>query len=154
MATNFPNTLDSYTNPTSSDHLGDAPVLHSTQHTNLNDSVEAVEAKLGIDFSSSNTSLDYIANLLILTQVQHPQGLYREIAGGVLPTSVAWYTDATKTIKLVEKIYAYAGSIPVLPTTVTLRLYDGTVGNTLKRTITDSIVYTRVFETSRTRTIT
>lgn len=154
MTTNFPTGLDSYLNPSGADHLGDAPVLHSAQHSNINDAMEAVESKVGINFSNVNTSLDYIANLLILTTTQHPQGLYREISGGVLPTNIAWYTDATKTIKLVEKAYTYAGSIPVLPSSVALRVYDGTVANTLKRTITDSITYTRVFETSRTRTIT
>ena len=45
MATNFPGSLDSFTNPTSSSTL-DSP-SHAGQHANINDAVEAVQAKLG-----------------------------------------------------------------------------------------------------------
>jgi hypothetical protein len=54
---------------------------------------------------------------------------------------------------LVEKTYTY-GSIKILPTVIVLQLYDGTPANVLKRTITDTITYDRVFEISRTRIIT
>lgn len=153
MATNFPTGLDSYVNPTGSDTLGEVSVLHSAQHSNINDAMEAVETKLGIDFSSVATSLDYITKMLLMTTLQHPSGGYREIVGGAFPTSITWYTDSGKTIKLVEKTYTYAGSIPILPTTITLRIYNGTSSNTLRRTITDTVTYDRVFETSRTRTV-
>ena len=45
MATNFPGSLDSFTNPSSSSTL-DSP-SHAAQHANINDAVEAVQAKLG-----------------------------------------------------------------------------------------------------------
>lgn len=154
MATNFPTGLDSYVNPSGSDHLGDAGVLHSSQHANINDAMEAVETKLGIDFSSVATSIDYIVKTLLMTTLQHPSGGYREIVGGAFPTTITWYTDSGKTIKLVEKEYTYGGAISILPTTIELRIYNGTVSNTLRRTITDTITYDRVFETSRTRTVT
>ena len=57
MATNFPNSLDNLTNPASTDPT-DAP-SHSQQHTNANDAIEALEAKVGINGSSNSTSLDY-----------------------------------------------------------------------------------------------
>jgi hypothetical protein len=46
MATDFPTSLDNFTNPTSSDNL-DSP-SHSAQHANANDAIEAIEAKVGI----------------------------------------------------------------------------------------------------------
>lgn len=66
MATNFPTTLDSLTNPTSGQTLN-AP-SHSTQHANSNDAIEALEAKVGVDNSAVTTSLDY------KTRVWNPVG--------------------------------------------------------------------------------
>ena len=57
MATNFPTSLDSLTNPTSSDSLNSPS--HSAQHANVNDAVEALQAKVGADSSAVTTSLDY-----------------------------------------------------------------------------------------------
>ena len=47
MATNYPTTLDTFTNPTSTDTLDSATVPHASQHTDINDAVEAIEAELG-----------------------------------------------------------------------------------------------------------
>jgi len=44
MATNFPSSMDNFTNPTASDTL--ATVSHSSQHADLNDAVEAIETAL------------------------------------------------------------------------------------------------------------
>jgi microcystin-dependent protein len=57
MATSFPVSLDSLGNPSSGDTLN-AP-SHSTQHTNANDAIEVLEAKVGVDNSAVTTSLDY-----------------------------------------------------------------------------------------------
>jgi len=57
MATNFPSSLDSLTNPTSTDKLD--VVAHSSQHINANDAIEALEAKVGINGSAVTTSHDY-----------------------------------------------------------------------------------------------
>jgi hypothetical protein len=46
MATNFPTSLDTFTNPNSGNTL-DSP-SHSLQHSDINDAVEAIETKLGI----------------------------------------------------------------------------------------------------------
>lgn len=156
MATNFPTGLDSYNNPTGTDVLDDVTVLHSAQHSNVNDAVEAVETKIGIDFSSTVNSLDYVTKLVLMTCLQHQSGGYREIAyvtSKPFINTVTWYTNSSKTVKLVEKTYTYTTSV-ILPSKITLRLYDGTVSNILKRTIEDTISYSRVFETSRTRVIT
>lgn len=157
MSTNFPTGLDTYVNPTGTNHLNDVSVLHSAQHANINDAVEAIEQKIGIDFSNINNSLDFIIRMLLMTQVQHQNGGYKEVkyknGNPPIVESIIWYIDSSKTIKLVEKNYSY-GSIPILPNTITLKLYDGTISNVLKRTITDTIIYSKVFEISRTRIIT
>ena len=60
MATNFPTSLDTLTNPTSSDSLNSPS--HSAQHANVNDAVEALQAKVGADSSAVASSHDYILN--------------------------------------------------------------------------------------------
>ena len=57
MAINFPTSLDVFTDPTASDQLN-LP-SHSGQHTDLNNAVEALEAKVGADGSAVTTSHDY-----------------------------------------------------------------------------------------------
>jgi hypothetical protein len=54
MASNFPNTLDSFANPLSTNNL-DNP-SHSGQHTNANDSIIAIETKLGIGNSPAGSA--------------------------------------------------------------------------------------------------
>ena len=58
MATSFPTSLDTLTNPTSSDSLSSPS--HSSQHANVNDAVEALQAKVGADSSAVTTSHDYL----------------------------------------------------------------------------------------------
>ena len=58
MATNFPTSLDTLTNPTSSDSLSSPS--HSSQHANVNDAVEALQAKVGADSSAVTSSHDYL----------------------------------------------------------------------------------------------
>lgn len=69
MATNFPASLDALTNPTSSDSLSSPS--HSAQHANVNDAVEALQAKVGADSSAVTSSLDYkVAQLEALGSIQ------------------------------------------------------------------------------------
>lgn len=64
MPTNFPTTLDNFTNPTSTDTMDSATVPHATQHANINDAVEALEAKVGVNGSAVTSSLDYRVTVL------------------------------------------------------------------------------------------
>jgi hypothetical protein len=57
MSSNFPSSLDSLTNPISSNTL-DSPD-HAAQHANANDAIELIEAKVGADSSAVTTSHDY-----------------------------------------------------------------------------------------------
>ena len=52
-ATNFPTSLDTLTNPATTDSV--ATVSHSGQHSNVNDAIEAIEAKVGINSSTPVT---------------------------------------------------------------------------------------------------
>jgi len=54
---NFPTSLDSLTNPIGTDSM--SVVSHAGQHTNANDAIEALEAKVGADSSAVTTSHDY-----------------------------------------------------------------------------------------------
>jgi hypothetical protein len=58
MATNFPANLDDFNNPTPGNSLGDSGVLHSEEHSNTNDAIEAIQRKIGVDGSSDTTSID------------------------------------------------------------------------------------------------
>ena len=57
MSTGFPNSLDTLTNPHSTDSLSSPS--HSEQHINLNDAVEAIETKIGINGSNDSNSIQY-----------------------------------------------------------------------------------------------
>ena len=62
MATTFPTALDDFTNPPGTTLLsggGNAALSHSGQHANLNDAVEAIEAKIGVNGSAVTTTLQY-----------------------------------------------------------------------------------------------
>lgn len=54
---NYPTSLDAFTNPEATDTL-DSP-SHSEQHSDANDALEALEAKVGIDDSAVITSHEY-----------------------------------------------------------------------------------------------
>jgi hypothetical protein len=57
MATNYPNSLDTLTNPNGTDSLSSPS--HSQQHSNANDAIEALQAKVGANNSNVSTSLDF-----------------------------------------------------------------------------------------------
>ena len=59
MASNFPSSLDTFTNPSSSDAMDSVSVPHASQHSDLNDAVEALQAKVGADSSAVTNSHDY-----------------------------------------------------------------------------------------------
>src|SRR3989304_8183330 len=65
MPTLFPTGLDSFTNPTPADQLSTVAVLHTDEHSNANDAIEALEARVGIDGSAVASSLTFQVNQLI-----------------------------------------------------------------------------------------
>lgn len=83
-------------------------------------------------------------------------GAFKEITGSPWPTNVTWYTDATKTKKVVEK--QITRSAEQAPTQIVWIFYqpDG-VTPALGQTASDAITNTgvpAVFESTRTRTVT
>jgi hypothetical protein len=157
MPTNFPTGLDSYVNPTINTKLNEPGFLHHEQHGNINDAVEQIQQKIGINVSSIKTSLDFSRYLYLLTETQHYNGTYKEIVGNPFPTNIIWYVNSGKAIKLVEKQYTYGPETKKFITQIVYLLYDGTVGNNILRTITDSITLSNggngPFEESRSRVI-
>lgn len=57
MPTAYPGAIDSLSNPGAGDNLDTASVLHTSQHTNVNDAVEAIENELGINPSGGSATL-------------------------------------------------------------------------------------------------
>lgn len=57
LATNFPESLDTLTNPNGTNSLSNPS--HAQQHANANDAIEALQTKIGIDGSEDTNSLDY-----------------------------------------------------------------------------------------------
>jgi len=89
MASNFPSSLDSFTNPSSSDAMDSVSVPHATQHSDLNDAVEALQAKVGADSSAVTSSHDY--KIAQLEAISH---------GKILQVVSATKTDVFSTSSL------------------------------------------------------
>jgi hypothetical protein len=84
MASNFPSSLDTFTNPSSSDALDSVSVPHASQHSDLNDAVEALQAKVGADSSGVASSHDY--KIAALEAISH---------GKILQVVTATYSTST-----------------------------------------------------------
>jgi len=76
-------------------------------------------------------------------------GAYRELTGTVFPTAIIWWESSAKLKKIVEKGITWTG---VSPTVIVWKIYD-TDGSTVLATVTDTISYSGIFESSRTRAI-
>ena len=148
MATNFPSSQDSFTNPTTSDTL--ATVSHSGQHADANDAIEAIElalldgAPLHIDDANERVGIGK-TNPSVLLDLEHAtqanihvndsggtiggdtNARLSFLAGGGLAGQVGFLdtTDGTMTVQNsvgdIAVEIASAGN-------VTFDLYDGNVG--------------------------
>ena len=72
MAITYPVSLDVFNNPAPSSNLNDVGVVHSEQHSNANDAIEALEKKIGIDGSPDPASIDYKLRALALATGSGP----------------------------------------------------------------------------------
>jgi hypothetical protein len=78
-------------------------------------------------------------------------GAYRTVTGGLLtPTLITWYSDHTQTVKIVDKTITYNDVLQ--PTVIRWQCYASD-GVTVLSSVTDTITYDVIFETSRTRSI-
>src|SRR5271165_3837679 len=124
MTTNFPTSLDTFVDPTASSNLNDPSVLHHVQHANLNDSVAALETKVGINGSADTSSLDYIANFRGLSSYEI---VYIASGGGATGDSTFTYTPGSAVLadKLIIGNASHNGASIVAPNN--LSFYSGTV---------------------------
>jgi len=83
MPTNFPTSVDNFTNPTANDSLN-LP-SHSTQHANANDAIEAVES--------------YVLQGLNVAEFLHVRDEKAQNTAGGTFTSGAWRTRDLNTVK-------------------------------------------------------
>jgi len=73
VGTSFPTGLDSLTNPTGASLLTSPD--HAGQHSDINDAVEALEAKVGVNGSGVATSIDYkLTNDVVLKSLVDAKG--------------------------------------------------------------------------------
>ena len=100
--TQFPEGLDNFTNPKSNDSM--ETVSHSSQHSNANDAIEALQKKVGIDNSDDINSIDYkIKKLTIKTWIDYIAiKTVEELENGIIK-----YTDADGSYyrKIIESPY-------------------------------------------------
>lgn len=83
MAISFPSSIDTLTNPTAGS-ANNSP-SHAGQHSDANDAIEALEAKVGADSSAVTTSHDY--------KLSHING-----ADGWTPANESWSYASASTI--------------------------------------------------------
>lgn len=113
MTTNFPNTIDTLTNPTGTDKV--ATVDHAAQHANANDAIEALQAKVGVDSSAVTSSLDYIVKNPSSVSPGHKHVLNDNTD---VDTTGAQDGDSLKYVASTGKFQPNATSTPDASTTV------------------------------------
>lgn len=81
----------------------------------------------------------------------YSSGVYRTITmGPVAPSNITWWTDNTATTKIFE--VNYTRNAAQCATTIQWKVYDA-AGTTVLSTVTDTVTYSGIIETSRTRSI-
>jgi len=99
MATNYPTGLDTLSNPSATTRLDNTTTPHATQHANVNDAIEAIQTKIGIDGSTNTNSLDHrigtletnlgnaLGDFVPVGDVGQPDGVASLDANGKVPLS-------------------------------------------------------------------
>jgi hypothetical protein len=101
MATTFPTTLDQLINPSGTDSV--QLVSHAAQHSNANDAIEALEAKLGVNNSTDATTIDYkVRDLIskIYTNEMAQDTIAAALAAGTHGNITVAYNDAANSLSL------------------------------------------------------
>jgi len=101
MATTFPTTLDQLLNPTGTDSV--QLVSHAAQHSNANDAIEALEAKLGVDNSTNTATIDYkVRDLIskIYTNEMAQDTIAAALAAGTHGNITVAYDDVANSLSL------------------------------------------------------
>lgn len=115
MAIDFPTALDSFTNPSATDLLEVSGALnHVTQHGNINDAVEALEAKMGINSSAVTTSHDYKLSLVTGTNKAVPQASTALTANSVIYAGASGVVASAGAATNGQLLIGSTGVAPVL----------------------------------------
>lgn len=101
---NYPTNLDNFTNPTSTDTT--TAVDHALQHSNINDAVEALEAKVGVTSSAVTTSHDYKLSELTSTDKAVGKSATQTLTNKTI-------SGASNTITNVSLASGVTGNLPV-----------------------------------------
>lgn len=91
MTTSFPAALDGFTNPTGSQPVSSPS--HSGLHSNANDALAALEAKVGVDSSAVTTSLDYLVKSA--SNPGHTHTLYVPLSTGTTKGDILVHNGTT-----------------------------------------------------------
>lgn len=127
--------------------------------TQLADGTSYLIAGNGIEITSaSNGPVTISKNLRdLITFIDQgpacgfPSGYKEQGPAGPFPTQSVWYTDASKTNKIVELIVTWSGPVP---SSNTWLAYEAD-GATVNCTVVDTFTYVNsIFEETRTRVIT
>lgn len=151
MATTFPTTLQDLdaTRGTATQSLNNPS--HVTHHTNEDDTIEALQTKVGVDSSAVTTSLDYKLTNASSTDPGHTHSVYADLTTAQTltnkklsdsTTSIVDVSDATKILKFdVAGTTGVTGTIATAFTTAkTVTLPDATdtlVGKATTDTLTN-----------------
>lgn len=133
MATNFPSSVDNFTNPTSNDSLNSPS--HSLQHTNANDAIEAIETYVlnqqptfrnkiinsGFDIWQRGTSF---TNLGVFNFPSDRWLNYNDGSGGTRVYSRQTFTPGTAPVAGYEAQYFFRYNESSATTGATLNLLD------------------------------
>ena len=134
MATNFPTSLDALTNPTGSSSLTSPD--HAGQHADINDAVEALEAKVGINSSAVTSSLDYkIVNIPATSITTGTLDNSRLPSAATTITSVGTLTGLTvsgdtSTASMISNYYEEKSTVSATAATGTVAVNAKTTGIT------------------------
>lgn len=126
--------------------IGFSPInVQVTNATNVQDAI--------VDIYNSHPTLRQLIHLANNGPFEgFASGSYKEIlpSGDPFPTSIVWWTSSGKIKKIIEKNITY--NLNKTPNTIQWKVYD-TNGSTVLSTVTDTISYVGVIETSRSRAI-
>lgn len=109
MATNYPTSLDTFTNPTTSDSLNSPS--HSLQHADANDAIEAIETKVGFGSAPAGSAANGYALTVTTggTSTWQPSGAYIPIATG---GTVAYTFGSADQGKILEFNGTFTVTVP------------------------------------------
>jgi len=104
MGTTFPSTVQTFSDPLATDALSG----HASLHVDMNDTVEAIQNKLGVDGDSDVTTVDN--RLAVLESEITPSGAISMFAGGAAPSGWFLCNGAAVSRTTYADLFAVVGS--------------------------------------------